>query len=205
MIFAAIPNPLQFINYKLLFDVHDLFASKYPDKTLWFYEKSAFYKILSQFGRVVSIHWDEGRLSSYSKHQLNQSIWIPRIVVTRQQFRNLLLFKGFVESIPSKMKFDNVESLGAFLFDYSSQYQRLSFNINGENLKLIVKSEDIIQSLRSKKIFFNVKLKEYLKVLDDPVPNWVICFYIILKRKNGLIYTISKLPSNLKIRRYHWC
>ena len=168
--FAASPNSSN-QKYKLLFDVHDLIASKYPGKLYNFYEKSAFYKILSQFGRVVSIHWDEGEIVVVFKTPAESiEFGFPEIVVTRQQFRNLLLFKGFVESIPSKMKFDNVESLGAFLFDYSSQYQRLSFNINGENLKLIVKSEDIIQSLRSKKIFFNVKLKEYLKVLDEPVP-----------------------------------
>ena len=168
--FAAILNP-PIHKYKLLFDVHDLFASKYPDKLYDFYEKSAFYKIVSHYGRVVSIHWDEGELVIVFKTPAESiEFGFPVIVVTRQQFEDLLLFKGFVESIPSKMKFDNVESLGAFLFDYSSQYQRLSFNINGENLKLIAKSEDIIPSLRSKQIFFHVKLKEYLKVLDDPVP-----------------------------------
>ena len=80
------------------------------------------------------------------------------------------LFGNFLKEIPAKMKFENVDLLLSFCIEYGLKNVKFR-NINGENLKLIIKSVNFFQILHNQdiRITFTINLKELLKVVDEPV------------------------------------
>ena len=157
---------------KLLFDIHDFLTSENDFDQ--FYDKTDFNQVLSKYCRIILVEWGDNSLRLVFKPPVESiSYGLPERVFLNIPYTST--YGNFVFKIPFRMKFDNPSVFQEFLWHF---LMLENCPINGDNLKLIVQSESLLQRLRViyavsnasiNQPLFVVELKELLKVVDAPV------------------------------------
>ena len=147
--------------HKFVFDILEL-SLMYPGLRQAVRDKAnVFLKVLSKYCRVSGIKFNGGSVEIEFKAPSHASeLGIPERVSIDLNID--------LSDIPLKMKFDNAEVFEDCLL----LLPKVSFSINGENLKLITKSERLRQFIRSRFEYHSIIIgfNELLKVIDEDVP-----------------------------------
>ena len=162
--------------HKFVFDVHE----KCDDNGRRFiYVKTQFLKYLSYYYRVVSLEWGKLELKiEFVTTIVTSDSGIPRKLVINRKFGSKQVFYDFIRAIPLNMKFENIATFRGFILRYLGHFRDAECEINGENLKLIAKSEWTRRLIRETQLPmtddndppFVVAIEEAFKVVDEPVP-----------------------------------
>lgn len=132
-------------------------------------DKTCLFTILSHFYKVTSINWNgnELKLEFVSNVDLSGT-GIPERITVKDEFNNA----ESLRCVPFNLIFHSSVVFEEFLRIVLKKNSFFSAPINAENLKLIQSSDSLRHFLRKTLAngpFFEIELKEALKVLNDPV------------------------------------
>ena len=157
--------------HKLIFDVHELQSQNIWINFIGIPFHQSFIIVPCRFFHFLVKRWTEYPIRTPVK----SPYWIRfRRVFHCFEWKGLSLcelFRNFLKEIPAKMKFGKCWPVTFFLYWMANIIRYVAFrNINGENLKLIIKSADFFKNCAINiRIAFTIDLKELLKVVDEPV------------------------------------
>ena len=157
--------------HKLLFDIHSILPLEYHQK---FYHITDFISIVSYYCQVSSITWKENELI-FEFNPPIESIesGFPERIFIHRRFNSSCDLLNLVSGIPEIIKFANEAVFEAFMLEYVERFpvdDDYRFMINGENLKLVLRSAQLrtIVSDNTDKFTFAVELKEIIKLVEEP-------------------------------------
>ena len=162
--------------HKFVFDVHEMCDD---NSRQLIYAKTRFLKNLSYYYRVASLEWGNLELKfEFVTTTATSDSGIPSKFIISLKFCSKDVFYDFIRMIPLNMKFENIATFRGFILRYLGRFRDSECEINGENLKLIAKSEWTRYLIRETQMPmtddndppFVVAIEEAFKVVDEPVP-----------------------------------
>ena len=159
--------------HKFIIDVHECADQSFRQSI---YSGTRFFNILSSYCQVVSIQLGKNEVKIEFKVP-TESIAnsFPKKVNYNQTFSCSAFVLDFVLGIPNTVKFESSELFGTFLSDFFDMFLSAQFKINSENLKLIIKSESLLQLIKkhcelNQRSLFIIDSNDLLDVINEPVP-----------------------------------